>query len=195
MADDIKKVTIWTRQDIRSLEDLKTKGVYRVDREYIEEQYGDIAEHYIKLYKWFTEAACKMVPKPEVVEFPIWCSISYENMLRPTEDTVCYELEVNKSEVIYFDGGKWDYVLNHRYIPKDKMDEKRYLEEMKRKGFRDIYSFIDGKYSHMFPLEKKRVMDSWIRIFEIDNWNIFSVQANIWEIRPEMIKDTFFHKR
>lgn len=191
------KITIWTRQDIRSLEDLRANGVYRVKRQYIEEQYGDIAEHYIKLYRWFTETASKIVPKPDGVCFPIWCSISYENMLRPIENTVCYELEVEKSQVIYFDGSKWDFVLNHRYLPKDENDDREYLEEMKKKGFKDIdiYSFIEGKYSYLYPLEKKRVMDSWFRIFEINNWNIFTIQANIWEIRPEMIKNILYYEK
>ncbi|MFS8541395.1 MAG: DUF3841 domain-containing protein, partial [Tissierellales bacterium] len=134
---DEHKVILWTRQDIRSLDDLEKNGVYRVKREYIENQYGDIAEHFIKLYKWFTEKASKMIPKPDGVEFPIWCSISYENMYRPTEDTVVYELEIDKSQVIYFDGGKWDYVLNHRYLPKDEEDNRLYLEEMRKKGFDD----------------------------------------------------------
>ena len=44
---DEQKVTLWTRQDIRSLDDLEKNGVYRVKREYIENQYGDIAEHFI----------------------------------------------------------------------------------------------------------------------------------------------------
>ena len=191
-----QKVTLWTRQDIRSLEDLEKKGVYRVKREYIEEDYGDISEHFIKLYKWFTEKASKMVPKPAGVEFPIWCSISYESMYRPTEDTVVYKLEVDRSQVIYFDGGKWDYVLNHRYLPKDEEDNRLYLEEMRKKGFddSDLYSFIEGRNAYLYPEERKRVMDSWMRIFEIDHWNIFTVQANIWEIKPEMIKDILYYK-
>lgn len=193
---DEHKVTLWTRQDIRSLDDLEKNGVYRVKREYIENQYGDIAEHFIKLYKWFTEKASKMVPKPDGVEFPIWCSISYENMYRPTEDTVVYELEIDKSQVIYFDGGKWDYVLNHRYLPRDEEDNRLYLEEMRKKRFddSDLYSFIEGKNAYLYPEERKRVMDSWMRIFEIDHWNIFTVQANIWEIRPEMIKNILYYQ-
>ncbi|WP_253730197.1 DUF3841 domain-containing protein [Treponema sp. OMZ 790] len=31
-------------------------------------------------------------------------------------------------------------------------------------------------------------MDSWTRIFDIDEWNIFKVQANIWQIKKEWIK-------
>lgn len=115
-------------------------------------------------------------------------------MLRPIEDTVVYFLEIDESEVIYFDGQKWDHVLNHLYIPKDSMDQKLYMEEMKRKGFSDMFSFIDGKYANFYPLEKKRVMDSCMRIFEIEDWNIFNVQANIWEIRPEYIKDILYYE-
>ena len=81
-------------------------------------------------------------------------------MLKPIKGTVVYVLEIDESEVIYFDGQKWDYVLNHLYIPKDDMDRESYRDEMEMKGFRDVFSFIDGKYANFYPLEKKRVMDS-----------------------------------
>lgn len=186
-------VTLWTRQDIRSLDDLEKYNVFRNKQEFIEEQFGDVAAHFIRLYTWFVNAANSYVPKPKEVEFPIWCSISYENMLRPIEGTVVYEIVVPESEIIYFDGVKWDYVLNHIYIPTDEEDGKRYSDEMRERGFSDTFSFIDGKYSNLFPEERKRVMDSWYRIFNIENWDIFNVQANIWEIRPEMIKDILYY--
>lgn len=112
-----KKVRLWTRQDIRSLRDIETNGVHRIKREYIEEQFGDIADYYIGHYKWFVDVASKIVSKPEGVEFPIWCAISDENMLKAIEGTIVYVLEVDESKVIYFDGQKWDHVLNHIYIP------------------------------------------------------------------------------
>ncbi|MBU5312843.1 DUF3841 domain-containing protein [Tissierella carlieri] len=195
MADsksNLNKVTLWTRQDIKSLDEIKEKGRYRVKRKYIEQQFEDIAEYYIKLYQWFVDKAGKMVPKPDGVEFPIWCSISEENMLKPIEGTVVYVLEVDEAEVIYFDGRKWDYVLNHLYIPKDEEDEKSYMKDMERKGFKDSFSFIEGKYANFHPLEKKKVMESWMRVFEIEDWNIFDVQANIWEVREDMIKDILY---
>lgn len=189
-----EKVTLWTRQDIRSLDEIKNTGRHRIKREYIEAQFEDISEHYIKLYQWFIDKASKIVPKPEGVEFPVWCSISEENMLKPIEGTIVYVLEVNKRETIYFDGRKWDYVLNHLYIPKDEEDEKAYIKDMERKGFKNQFSFIEGKYANFYPLEKNRVMDSWMRVFEIDDWNIFNVQANIWEIREDMIKDILYYE-
>lgn len=190
---DMEMVKLWTRQDIRSLEQLEKDGVYRVKEQYIADQFGIITEYYLELYKWFVNYANKMVAKPEEVEYPIWCAVDERNMLRPIKDTVVYELEIEKSKVIYFDGSKWDYVLNHLYVPKDKSDEIRYKNEIKSKGFDDIFSFIDGKYSH-YTTERDRVINSWYRVFEIDEWNIFKIQGNIWEIRPEMIRDVLHYE-
>jgi hypothetical protein len=181
-------VKLWTRQDEKSLEQLERDGVIRNKREYIEEQYGIIADYFMNLYTWFTNTASKQVPLPEGVEFPIWCSISYENMLRPIPGTVCFELEIPRELVIYFDGSKWDYVLNHIYIPLDEKDQQEYIDDLKNRGFKDEFNFIDGSRAHLFPNEKRRVMESWERIFKIDEWSEFTVQGNIWEIRPEHIK-------
>jgi hypothetical protein len=183
-----EKVSLWTRQDEKSLIQLEKYGVIHNKREYIESEYESIANYFIRLYNWFVEAASKRVPKPDEVEFPIWCSVSHANMLRPVEGTVCYELEIPREKVIYFDGSKWDYVLNHIYIPKDDQDQKDYMADLKRKGFKNEFNFIEGSYAHLYPMERKRIMDSWERIFEIDTWNEFVVQGNIWEIRPEYIK-------
>nr|WP_312576392.1 DUF3841 domain-containing protein [Sedimentibacter sp.] len=187
--DDPNKVKLWTRQDIKSLAELKENGVIRIKREHLEEKFEEISGYIMNLYSWFVNEAEKIVPKPDEVEFPIWCSISEESMLRQTEGHVIYVLEVDKSEIIYFDGFKWDYVLNHHYLPKDKKDEDDYEKDMQEKGFDNTFSFIDGKAAHFYPMEKKKVIDSWQRVFEIDNWDIFRIQANIWEIRPDMIKD------
>jgi hypothetical protein len=187
-----QKVRLWTRQDIKSLEELKSKGVIRIHRSHLEEKFDVISEYIIKLYQWFVKAADARVTKPKEVEFPIWCSISEENMLRPTEDSVVYVLEVDPSEIIYFDGQKWDYVLNHLYIPKDEADEAAYKKEMARRGHTNLFVFLDESTTHFYPLERKQVMDSWHRIFEIDQWDIFRIQANLWEIRPEMIVDVLY---
>lgn len=189
---NLNKVKLWTRQDIKSLEDLKQNGVVRIKREHLEEKFEEISDYVINLYSWFVNVGKEMVAKPHEVEFPVWCSISEESMLRQIEGQVIYELEVDRSEIIYFDGMKWDYVLNHHYLPKDKKDEEDYKKDMKRKGFENTFSFIDGKTSQFYPLEKKRVMDSWVRVFETDSWDIFRIQANIWEIRPEMIKNILY---
>lgn len=186
------KITLWTRQDIKSLDELENDGVIRIKRKHLEEKFEEISDYIIKLYKWFTDVANEKIPKPEGVEFPIWCSISEENMMRPTIDTVVYVLEVDRSDILYFDGMKWDHVLNHLYIPKDKEDEEKYFKDIKSKGFKHSFAIMDEKTAHFYPEERKRIMDSWMRVFEIEEWNIFNVQANIWEIRPEMVQDILY---
>ncbi len=188
-TDLTKKVTLWTRQDKRSLEELKNHGVIRIKRRNLVEKFDLISDHIIYLYNWFVDSAKEIVPKPDEVEFPIWCSISEEYMLRPTLNEVVYALEVDESEVIYFDGMKWDYVLNHHYVPKDDRDAEEYSRDIEKKGYKNSFSFMDEKTSHFYPEERKRVMDSWMRVFETNQWDKFRIQANIWEIRPEMIKD------
>lgn len=192
MENKSDKVKLWSRQHIKSLEELQRNGTIRINRKHLEEKFDVITDYIAYLYNWFVKAAEKKVPKPEEVEFPIWCSVSEENMLRPTEDQVVYVLEVDKSEIIYFDGMKWDYVLNHHYLPKDEKDAEEYEKELKTKGYDNSFSFLDERTSHFYPSERKKVMDSWYRIFEIEEWDIFRVQANIWEIKPEMIKDIIY---
>lgn len=72
-------------------------------------------------------------------------------MLRPTEGSVCYKIEIPNKDIIYFDGGKWDYVLNHIYIPKDDADQEDYIKDLKEKGFKDQFNFIEGKTAHFYP--------------------------------------------
>ena len=188
-----KKVRLWTRQSIKSLDELSKNQVIRINRKHLEEKFDVIADYIIKLYLWFVAEADRKVAKPPEVAFPIWCAISEEGMLLPTEDSVVYVLEVDESEIIYFDGHKWDYVLNRLYVPKDMADDIAYRNEMESRGY-NPHTLLNENTAHFYPREIKRVMDSWVRIFEIEEWNIFRVQANIWEIRPEMIKDILYMK-
>lgn len=184
---------LWTRQDIKSLEALKTQGHIRITEAHLQEKFDLISEYIAGLYRWFVRSAETRVPKPEGVAYPVWCSVSEENMLRPTEDTVVYVLEVDPSEILYFDGTKWDHVLNHMYIPEDEADAERYRKSLEAKGYDNQFSFFNEKTGHFYRREQKVIMDSWPRIFKIDHWDIFRVQANIWEIRPEMVREVLLY--
>lgn len=188
------KVTLWTRQDIRSLAVLRRQGVIRIDKDQLTEKFDEITDYVVSLYSWFVQEASKRLPKPDGVDYPIWCSISEENMLRPVPGQVVYVLEVDPSEIIYFDGQKWDYVLNHHYVAKDPADAAAYAKDLEAKGFSHGFSFMNDKTGHFYPQERQRIMDSWVRIFDIEEWHIFNVQANLWEIRPEMIKAVLYHE-
>ncbi|MCB6413709.1 DUF3841 domain-containing protein [Faecalimonas umbilicata] len=183
-----KVVRLYTRQNDKTLYQLKRDGRIINQRVYVEMHFGDIAPLFMESYDWFTKEAAKIVPKPEDVHAPIWCSISVENCLKPIEGTVVYELEVPEEQVIYFDEAKWDYVLNRIYLPKDAKDGERYKKYLKDIGVVNGFEFFQGRYKGMYPEEEERIMDSWQRVFEIDNWTIFNVCGNLWEIRQEWVK-------
>ena len=183
-----KMVKLYTRQNDKTLYQLQRDGRIINQRIYVELHFGDIAPLFMESYDWFTKEAAKRVPKPEDVHAPIWCSISAENCLKPIEGTVVYVLEVPKEQVIYFDEAKWDYVLNRIYLPKDEEDARQYKQYLKDIGVANGFEFFQGRYQGKYPQEERRIVESWKRVFEIDQWTIFNVCGNLWEIREEWVK-------
>ena len=186
--EEKKTVKLYTRQNDKTLYQLERDGRLINQRVYVELHFGDIAPLFMESYDWFTKEAAKRVPKPGDVKAPLWCSISAENCLKPIPGTVVYVLEVPEDQVIYFDDVKWDYVLNRIYLPKDKEDEQAYRRHLEEMGITNRFSFFDGPYKGMYPEEEARIKESWKRIFEIDDWTIFNVCGNLWEIKKAWVK-------
>lgn len=183
-----EKVFLWTRQDERMLNDLEKQGVFYVKKSYIEAKNEQLSSYYLPLYDWFVKAASKRIPHPvEHSGYPIWCSISEEYMLRGIAGNILLQLAIDPKRIIYFDSPKWDMVLNHMYIPKDENDAKAFDELLKNRGVKNSFCLLDDSHARFYPDLRRKLIDSWERIFEINEWNIFFVQANIWEIRPEDI--------
>lgn len=184
-----EKITLWTRQDQRFLDVIKKEKVFYSKKEYIEEKHDTLSAYYLPLYDWFVEEAEKRVSRPPGAQYPIWCSISDAYMLRGAQGNVLIELSVDKERVLYFNSGKWDLVLNHTYIPKDDKDQEDFSKELKDLGIKNSFSFMGDYYQKFYPGLVKKIKDSWQRIFDVDleHSDIFSIQANIWEIRPEDI--------
>ena len=185
---DQKTAKLYTRQNDKTLFQLERENRIINNRVYVELHFGDIAPLFMESYGWFTKEAAKRVSKPQDMNAPIWCSISKENCLKPIEGTVVYVLEVPKKQVIYFDECKWDYVLNRIYLPRDEEDGALYREYLKKLGVANGFEFFQGRYGGMFPEEERKIRESWNRVFDIDNWTIFNVCGNIWEIKKEWVR-------
>lgn len=181
-------VRLYTRQNDKTLTQLERDGRIINQRSYVRMHFGDMAQHYLDSYDWFTAEAAKRVPKPDDVTASIWCSISAQNCLKPINGTVVYVLDVSKDQVIYFDEAKWDYVLNRIYIPADEDDRAAYKKHLNALGVQNGFEFFQGRYKGMYPREEERIRESWKRVFDIDNWTIFNVCGNIWEIRREWVQ-------
>lgn len=183
-----KVVRLYTRQNDKTLYQLERDGRIINQRAYVEMHFGDIAPLFMESYDWFTKEAAKRVAKPDDVHAPIWCSISADNCLKPIPGTVVYVLEAPEENVMYFDDVKWDYVLNRIYLPKDEEDAAAYKEHLKDIGVANGFEFFQGRYKGKYPEEERKIRESWLRCFEIDNWTIFNVCGNLWEIRKEWVK-------
>ena len=185
-------VRLYTRQNDKTLHQLKRNGRFINHRFFVELHLGDIAPIFLESYDWLTREAAKRVPKPADVTAPIWCSISTENCLRPISGTVVYVLEVPKEHIIYFDHMKWDCVLNRVYLPADAEDKAAYQAHLRDIQVENGLEFIVGKYQGRYPEEEQRIRDSWYRIFEIDHWGLYNVCANLWEIKQEWVKQIVY---
>lgn len=186
-------VMLFTMQDKRSLDVLKRKGRFINKLEYASEHLGDIYEFFREKYTYFVNKASIMVSKPDDVKLPIWCSVSSKNCMRPDENSLVYVIKVPADKVIYFDGSKWDYVLNNHYVPSSKEDLENYYKYLKDNNFPNPFLIASNDYKHLYPEEVKKIEQSYERIFDFSEWNIFSIQANIWEITEDMIIKIFYH--
>lgn len=194
VISDGGKIKLWTRQHKGVLKDLEKYGVYRVKKEYIEKKLDTIAPFYLKVYRWYTEKASKLVPKPEKVQYPIWLSTTKNLMLQPTEDTVVLELEVDKKYVVITDQEKWGYVINYWYVPLDREDERKHNAELKKYGISDESDLSMGSKGNFYPLLRDKIKKSWDRLFD-DNIRLCNLtQATLWEIKKEWIVNVIHYK-
>lgn len=184
MASDT--VRLYTRQNEKTLLMLEHGNRILNQRVYVQLHFGDMAKHYLSCYDWFAKEAAKHVSKPDYAELPIWCAVEARRCLPPELGTVVYVVDIPREKVIYFDDGKWDYVLNHHYLPASPEDEQAYRKHLEEHGFANGFEFFEGRYAGKFPEEMRLIEESWSRVFEPDPASP-SLCGNIWEIPKESI--------
>lgn len=183
---------VWTRQNSEVLEEIKKNGFYTCKEEYVNLKMEDFSDYYKKLYKWYSQRAEKIVPKPSRdIECPIWVSIDEEMQLRSVEGTVILELEIDEDKVIITDSEKWGYVVNFFYLPKSREDLKNHNEELEKYGIGDEAALIMGNKGNFYPLIKSKIEESWERLFE--PYVLSDIrQGTIWKIKKEDIKSIHY---
>lgn len=184
----MKTVEIFTRQHEHSIYELLNKGRITNKEYYVRLHMGPDADYFTERYGTFVKMAEKYVERPLGIEYPIWGSTTKENCLKPTERELVYCLEVPQDQVIYFDGLKWDYVLNYLYVPLNEEDQKRFQQKLDQVGIDTEFFILLGKYKNMFPEIEQEIRDSWERIFIIDDWKSPWIQANLWGIEENWVK-------
>lgn len=183
-------VRLYTKQHENSVYQLKNKGFVANKELYVRLHMGPDADYFSERYQTFVKLAETILPRPEGIEYPIWCAISKDTTRMPIEKEVVYCLNVPDEEIIYFNAMKWDLVLNYLYVPLDAADGERFKAEVAKLHVSDSYHFIKGKYAGFFPEIEKQIRDSWVRIFDVDktNLNQFQESANLWWIKEDWVE-------
>ena len=180
---------MWTRQAPEVWEELQKKGYYHVKKEYIQLKNDTLTDYYLKLYEWYTKEARKHMAIPETLEYPIWLSMDKAYMLQPVEDTVILEVEIPRSEYIICNMDNWGYRVNYWYIPLDEKDHNKHGEELERYGIKGEDDLILTAKGNFYPALRRKIIDSWERVFTIPPKRPADAAATVWELKYEWVKE------
>lgn len=150
-------VNLYTRQHENSLYELERKNRITNKRLYVELHLLDTSTFFLEKYDLFVKMAERKIKRDLDTEYPIWCSVSKYNCLKPIEKQVVYALSVPEDEIIFFDGARWDMVLNNQYIAKDEDDRKDFEDFLRSKGLKHTFDIFDRKYIGAFDDVKKEL--------------------------------------
>lgn len=168
---------IYTAQSDRVIKTLDEDNYYVVKKEYIVKKYGEeIANIFLIAYNWLVKKLKKKTPKPEDAEYPIWI-FKDEKYAKAYGANNLLTIDYPKNQVLFFDNKGWEQVLNLKYIPKNKKDEQNYNEKLKRYGIKNPLEILINPH---YPMLKKEVLDSWERIFELNDDSI--IRGAVWYI-------------
>ena len=179
---------LWTVQPQSVLDLIRRTGRYRCDPSSKEVFAND--EELVEVrraYRWMAEVMAERIgPPPKGVTLPVWAWHTLDGRRRPDLRASlyrsghylrwCLELEVPDYQVLLSDEELWHYPLNHWYLASDLNDEQAWERE---------HEEVDA-----LPAAQReaRILESWQRIFQLDDRSHPYVQATFWELTADMIQ-------
>lgn len=185
----MRTVTLWTRQVPEVWEELQASGIYYVKEEYIRKKNAEISDYYLGLYRWYTNEAKNYIEIPKEASYPVWLSVDESSMLQPTEGTIVLKVEAPEESVAYCNIDAWGYVVNYWYVPLDGADAARHKEELRRYGVAEEDELISTSKGNFYPVLKRKIMDSWKRVFTMPAKDKNGMVATVWELKKEWVKE------
>ncbi|MCH4890860.1 DUF3841 domain-containing protein [Acidaminobacter sp. JC074] len=153
---------------------------YFVKKTYITKKYGQVSHIMLHAYDWFIKQMGHMY-KPDHAEYPVWHALDSAYLTQGPDASVL-ELEIPESDLILFDNHGFERILQMNYIGIDPDDEEAFDESLRKKG---ISCGSDVFLKPHYPLEKKKILSSWPRVFDISSTSV--VRAATWTIKPDWI--------
>lgn len=177
----------WTRQHEDVLTELQQFGVFRTTETYIRQKNDLISDYYLDLYDWYVRMASQLVPLPEDAAYPIWLFLEEEDKLPEIEGTVVLKLDIPDELVVVTDSERWGYRVNYMYVPVNETDRQSFENELERYGIKNETALIQTSKGNFYPLLKRKIIDSWPRVFEKPEGGYKAPQGTVWEIRAEWL--------
>jgi hypothetical protein len=176
-------------------------------------------------YQWMIDQMRKRLPwSPSSYRVPIWAWYQRYDEKKKKPDLrgwdyrgypgVRIEFEIDESQVLLSDFSAWHCVLNRCYMGESEEDDEAFYQEIEKWGYKAFGQILQDEPPKQWwgPIcdnglkqeFKNRVYKSWERIFDLDwyaeKWTDprkdKSIQATLWEIRSDMVRDvTYFGKR
>lgn len=175
---------VWTRQAKAAWEDLERTGRLTARRRHAENKYGDGGDLMLVCYDWLARETEKHLDRPGGAQAPLWLALRPDFLPCPYPDSLVLELEMPRDRLLTFDMGKWDYILNYWYIPLDEADKQAFRRDLSAKGVRNQSEAVMTAFH---PVLKRRIMESWSRLFDGSIRISDNDQAICWEIRREWV--------
>lgn len=178
------RVALWTTQAPVVLDTLERDGIYVVKTAFVEEKYRESAWIFRTAYREFSKLMARKVEKTAGAESPIWLFRDSRWPFR-SEGAFLLQLEVPESEIVQFDQRDWSCVLNLSLVGTEE-EKKAFAEELRRQGIGDSSDVFARPF---YPIQKKRILDSWSRLLERPLPEETYIQAAAWILRKEWIKE------
>ena len=181
------RIIVWSKQHENVWKLLNDGDRYVVKKEHV---VGDLQEHsrfILEAYDWYVRRVSAKYPKPVDARYPLWLSLSLENTMIPSENTVILKMEIEEDIIMPVNINKWSMILNYSFIPKDEEDERRHRALLEQYGVSDAKAYM----SSFYPQIKKEIVGSWDRLFD----NNVAINGNrmqygtVWELRKEWVVD------
>lgn len=177
-------LTMYSVQTKEVLETLEKEGVNYVKKAYIDKKYGESAWIFRTAYDFFCSEAVNYLKKPDEAESPVWMFMD-PRRAQPSPDAHRLRLKIPRNEVLLFDLRSWSSILNLSLVGSEE-EKKAFEKELARQG---ITKTQDIMKTGFYPLLKRRITESWKRLFTAPLPEDTYVQGAAWFLKKEWVEE------
>ncbi len=184
---------LWTIQPIEIWNTIQKTGVYHCDP-----KKSSMPEpEFVPKYEWLIRQMKECIGSPpEGVEYPVWAWYMQNSKHKKpdlrserwsngpgNEEYTCIEFEIPDDQVLLSDFDAWCVILSNGLLTESEAESDRLDAFCDSLTLGDQKAFKEENWKRVFDITPKH--NDWITR---GSW----VQATVWELRKEMIRDVRF---